>query len=153
MTRNCNGHTTHHRRIMTGIGTSGTPRKSWNWTEAWSSAWSAWNWSSLKKTRNSPCNKTHTMHIEDCEEAPPLFPEPVLAWFFLQKSCLEARERNMILAATRNVCQLDQVEQAMKIQFPVDEIRNHDDHITTTWETPSISTTIACEGMKKGKRS
>ena len=67
------------------------------------------------------------MHIEDCEEAPPLFPEPVLAWFFLQKSCLEAREMNMILAATRNICQLDQVEQAMKIQFPDDEIRNHDD--------------------------
>ena len=32
-----------------------------------------------------------------------------------------------MLAATRNRYQLDQVEQAMKIQFPDDEIRNHDD--------------------------
>ena len=33
----------------------------------------------------------------------------------------------MILAATGNRCQLDQVEQVTKIQFPDDEIRNHDD--------------------------
>ena len=33
----------------------------------------------------------------------------------------------MILAATGNRYQLDQVEQAMKIQFPDDEIRHHDD--------------------------
>ena len=32
----------------------------------------------------------------------------------------------MILAATGNRCQLDQVEQVPKIQFPDDEIRNHD---------------------------
>ena len=38
-----------------------------------------------------------------------------------------ARERNMNLAATENKYQLDLVEQAMKIQFPEDEIRNHDD--------------------------
>ena len=34
----------------------------------------------------------------------------------------------MILAATRNRYQLDQVEQVMKIQFPDDEVRHHDDH-------------------------
>ena len=33
----------------------------------------------------------------------------------------------MMLAATRNKYQLDQVEQALKIQFPDDEIRYHDD--------------------------
>ena len=33
----------------------------------------------------------------------------------------------MILAATGNKCQLHLVEQAMMIQFPKDEIRNHDD--------------------------
>ena len=33
----------------------------------------------------------------------------------------------MNLAATENKYQLDFVEQAMKIQFPEDEIRNHDD--------------------------
>ena len=33
----------------------------------------------------------------------------------------------MILAATGNTYQLDMVEQAMKIQFLDDEIRNHDD--------------------------
>ena len=33
----------------------------------------------------------------------------------------------MILAATGNRNQLDQVGQAMKIQFPDNEIRHHDD--------------------------
>ena len=33
------------------------------------------------------------MRIGDCGEAPPLFLESVLAWFFLQKSGLDARER------------------------------------------------------------
>ena len=51
-------------------------------SDAGSSAWSRWNWSTW--------NETQTTHIEDCDEAPPLFPEPVLAWFFLQKSGLEA---------------------------------------------------------------
>ena len=40
---------------------------------------------------------------------------------------MEARERNMILAATGNRYQLDLVEQAMKIQFLHDEKRDHDD--------------------------
>ena len=35
----------------------------------------------------------------------------------------------MILAATRNRYQLDRVEQALKIQFPDDEVRNHDDRL------------------------
>ena len=67
------------------------------------------------------------MRIEGFAEVPPLFPEPVLAWFFLQTSGLEARERNMTLAATGHRYQLDLAEQAMKMQFPDDEIRNHDD--------------------------
>ena len=87
-------------------------------SDAGSDAW-CWNWSTW--------NETQTMQIEDCDEAPPLFPELVLAWFFSQKSGLEARERNMILATTGNRYQLDQVEQAMKIHFPDDEIRHHDD--------------------------
>ena len=56
-----------------------------------------------------------------------MFPEPVLAWFFLQKRGLEARERNKILAATGNRYQLNQVEHTVRIQFPDGEIRNHDD--------------------------
>ena len=77
--------------------------------------------------RGNTWNETTTLRIEGYDEAPPLFPEPVLAWYFLKKSGLEARERNMILAATGNKYQLDQVEQAFKIQFPDDEIRYHDD--------------------------
>ena len=54
---------------------------------------------------------------------------------FILRACvrlfLSAKEgkRNMILAATGNRCQFDIVEQAMKIQVPNDEIRNHDDCI------------------------
>ena len=115
--------------------------QSWNWFEknseevmeweersdAHSSSWSSWNWNSWKTNRGNTWNEITTLRDEDYDDAPPLFPEPVLAWFFLQKSGLEARERNMILAATGNKYQLDQVEQAMKIQFPDDEIRYHDD--------------------------
>ena len=54
---------------------------------------------------------------------------------FILRACvrlfLSAKEgkRNMILAETGNRCQFDIVEQAMKIQVPNDEIRNHDDRI------------------------
>ena len=34
------------------------------------------------------------MRIEDHEEAPPLFPEPVLAWFFLQEWHGGTREKH-----------------------------------------------------------
>ena len=62
-------------------------------SDAGSNAWSRWNWSSGKVKRGSTWNGTQAMRIEDCDEAPPLFPEPVLARFFLQESGLEARER------------------------------------------------------------
>ena len=78
-------------------------------------------------TRDNIWDETQTMRFKDYEEAQSLFLQLVLAWFLLQKSGLEARERNMILAATGNTYQLDLVEQAMKIQFLDDEIRNHDD--------------------------
>ena len=58
-----------------------------------SSTWSSWNWNSWKTNRGNTWNETTTLRDEDYDEAPPLFPEPVLAWFFLQKSGLEARER------------------------------------------------------------
>ena len=51
------------------------------------------------------------MRIEDYEEAPTSVP---------------MREKNMRLAATRTRYQLGEVEHATKIQFPDDEICNHD---------------------------
>ena len=48
---------------------------------------------------------------------------------FFYKRVAWRQEKNMKLAATWNRYHLDQVEQAMKIQFPNDEIRNHDDRI------------------------
>ena len=82
--------------------------------------------------------RPQTLRVEGHEEAPPLFPEP---GSFPQKSGMEARERNRMLAATR-----DLVEQAMKIQFPDDEIRNHDDRTgkyhNNILEVPSTRTTI-----------
>ena len=45
--------------------------------------------------------------------------------FSYRKSGLEARESNMILAATGNKYQSDQLEQALKTQFPEDEVRYH----------------------------
>ena len=96
-------------------------------SDASSNTWSNWNWDSWKTNWDSSWNVTPTLRFEDYEEAPPLFPEPVLAWFFLPKSGLAARERNMILAGTGNKYQLDQAEQTLKIHFPDDEIRYHDD--------------------------
>ena len=66
------------------------------------------------------------MRIEDDEEAPPLV-QSLCSPVSFSKKGLEASERNMILAATRNRHQLDLVEQAMKIQIPDDGMRNHDD--------------------------
>ena len=44
------------------------------------------------RTRNSPWNEARTTRIEVYEEAPPLFPERVLASFFLQKRGLERKK-------------------------------------------------------------
>ena len=45
----------------------------------------------------------------------------------------------------------------MTIQFPDDEIRNHDDrtgkYITTSWEAPSIRMTTSCREMHKNLKS
>ena len=81
-----------------------------------------------RQTGDSSWNVTPTLRIEDYDEAPPLFPELVLAWFS-DRRVDSRQERNMILAlaATGNKYQLDQLEQALKIQFPDDEIRYHDD--------------------------
>ena len=93
MTRSCNSFSTHYWRIIAGIGTSGTPRKCWNSTVALRQGpvrGPGGIWSSWKETRNSQGNETQTMRIKDLEEAPPLFSEPVLDWFVLQKNGLEA---------------------------------------------------------------
>ena len=65
----------------------------------------------LEGREDSPWTEAQTTRIEDHEEAPLPFPEPVLAWFSLQTSGLEARERNMTLTAKANRYQLDLVEQ------------------------------------------
>ena len=69
------------------------------------------------------------MRFENYEEAPPFFSFAGACLVSSTNRVLwrQERERNMILAATVNRYQLDQVEQATKIQFPDDEIRNHDD--------------------------
>ena len=82
----------HHWEFTCGIG----PSITWDGcSDAGSNAWSRWNWSTWSETQ--------TMHIEDYDEAPPLFPESVLTCFFHKKSGLEACGRNMILAATGNI--------------------------------------------------
>ena len=98
ITKNCTNHTTCYKRIMTGTGTNGTPKRCWSGTAplqvepvhrrgGFGSSW--------KETRNSPWSEARTMRIEGYEEAPSLFPEPVLAWFSLQKNGLEAsKERD-----------------------------------------------------------
>ena len=114
---------------MTGTGTSGTPRRCWSGkvTLKVEPVHGACGIGALGRTSGTALGqKTQTMRIEGYEAAPPLFPELVFAWFFLRKSGLEARERNMTLAATGHRYLLDLAEQAMTIQFPDDEIRNHD---------------------------
>ena len=91
-------------------------------------AWSGWNWNFWKETSDNYWNETQAMLIEDYEEAPPLLPEPVLAWFLCKRvDWRPEKERNMIPAAKEDKYELDLVEPAMKIQFPLEEIRNHDD--------------------------
>ena len=89
----------HHREIRHGTGRSEVQKRWWNrddTSDVSSNTRSNWNLNSWRSNLDSPWN----VRTEDYDEAPPLFPEPVLAWFFLQKSGLEARERNMILATT-----------------------------------------------------
>ena len=64
----------------------------------------------------------------------------------------------MILAATGNRYQLDEVEQAMEIQiFPMTRYVVTTTALVSTiatfWEAPSTRTTVTCQRMKKGKRT
>ena len=68
------------------------------------------------------------MFLDGMEKLPRISPT--------QKSGLEVRERNMIFAATGNEYQLDQLEQALKIQFPDEEVRYHDDRTEKTRQIP-----------------
>ena len=47
----------------------------------------------LKETSDNYWDETQAMRIGDCGEATTLVSRVCLAWFFLQKSGLEARER------------------------------------------------------------
>ena len=72
----------------------------WNWSEhhseevmewdgcsdAGSNAWSRWHWSTW--------NETQTMHIQDYDEGPHLFPEPVLAFFSTKEWPGSKREKH-----------------------------------------------------------
>ena len=123
-------------------------------SEAGSHAWPRWTWSSWRECRNNPWNEMRSMRIEGYEEAPPMFPESVLVLFFHKRvSWWQERGRNMIWAAKGKRDQLDQVEPAMKIQFPDDEIRHHDDRTGTYHKNilgvPSMRTTAICQEMKK----
>ena len=99
MTQTSISRTTIRKNITTCTVTNGTPRKCWGGTaitEGGVGDWSRWN-------------------TEDHEEAPLVFPEPVLAWFFLKQTGLGTRERNVILGGALNRYHLDLVGQVMKI--------------------------------------
>ena len=101
-TQNCNSHISHHTRSSYGIGPSGTRKKTWNGTAALRQVPMHGPSGTEAPGRNpgTVYGMKQTVRIEDYEEASPLFPEPVLAWFFLQKTGLEARKVIVILAAT-----------------------------------------------------
>ena len=120
----------HHRGISHGTNWfEKNSEEVMEWDErsdADSSTWSSWNWNSWKTNRGNTWNETTTLRHEDYDEAPPLFPDPVLAWFFSsEKRTRGKREKHDIGSYKKQI--LDQVEQALKIQFPDDEIRYHDD--------------------------
>ena len=84
-----------------------------------------------------------TMRKEDYEEAPHLF---------FQWSGGKREEHDT--GSTKEQIRLDLVKQAMKIQFPDDQTRNHDDRttMTTSWEALPMTMTTSCQGMKKNRR-
>ena len=75
----------HHRRFSHGTGQKrGTEEvmECDDSSDASSNTWSNRNWNSWKTNWDSSRNVTPTLRIEDYNEAPPLFPELVLASFF-----------------------------------------------------------------------
>ena len=97
-------------------------------SEGRANAWSWWNWSSWKDTKKCSWHEAQTTRIKAYEEAPPLFPEPVLAWLVLSGEKVKRRERekqDMIQATTMNRYQ----------------------------EAPSMRMTTSCQGLKKDRKS
>ena len=145
MTQKPNGPTIPHGRIMTGTGTSGTTR-CWSGTVALSGPGGI---GAPGRKTGTALEMKHRQRVSKIMKKRRLSSQlPVLAWFFLQKSGLEARERNMILAATGNRYQHDLVEKAMKIQFPVIRYTTMTTALASTiatfWEAPSMRMTTSC---------
>ena len=95
--------------------------------EAGSSAWLRWNCSSWKESGNSPLK--HIQCVSKVMRKRHLFSKMLCSLGSLYRKVVWGKREEHVLSATGNRYQLDLVEQALKIQFLDDEIRNHDDRI------------------------
>ena len=97
-------------------------RNSWASHGWWSQAW----WSSQGQWGSTASFRAEDFEDPELSQMPELLPELVLGWLLLHRSGLDAKERSVVLAATRNSLALGKVEDALKAQWQDEDLETHD---------------------------
>ena len=95
----------------------------WNWQRPtqWSSGSSTWSWDKSYYGR-----QTWDASATASGQADKFLPDFVVAWLLLQRSGLESSEKAVIVANLRNRFTTEKVKEALKLTWPDDELRKHD---------------------------
>ena len=95
-------------------------------SRAWSSKgqWGSWGWRRGDYWRWAEDSDDP----EDPEYAvlPAFLPDVILGWLLLQRSGLDSKGRSVVLAATHNKLNLSLIEEALKAQWPDEDVEKHD---------------------------
>ena len=110
-----------------------------------------------RQTGTSSWNGTPTLRIEDYDEAPPLFPEPLLAWFFPEEWTRGKREEHDTCSDKK---QMPTGPVGASLKDTVSPMTRSDTTMTVlansttdSWEVPSMRKTNIFQVMKKVSRT
>ena len=101
-----------------------------NWSQWSRHTWRAWdNWGQYSWQPHASSAKTSLdvdVSTAASLEADKFLPDFVVAWMLLQRSGLDVSERGAIIANLRNQFTTDHVKQALKLNWPEDDLRLRD---------------------------
>ena len=106
--------------------------------DAWSShsygwqdwnQWSNWSWDWRHHPHGSQADgPAYDVSSAASYEADKFLPDFVVAWMLLQRSGLDISEKGAIIANLRNKFSTENVKQALKLNWPDDDLRQRDQH-------------------------
>lgn len=97
--------------------------RDWNGWHDWQ-----WNWHSPPSYGSQADGPAYDVSSAASCEAEKFLPDFVVAWMLLQRSGLDISERGAIIANLRNKFSTENVKQALKLNWPDDDLRQRDQH-------------------------